>query len=120
MAITFTDLGTDETTGRRVLVHARRIAPCVDGLTGQAKADAIAILKGVVAELPEAGSARLKSMSRNGTSLTFDIASAFSGDATTNLKSLCTVDTVPGLPRGSFPAPLPAHTSLWPEGEYTP
>lgn len=117
MAITADDLGVDEDLGRRIMVSARRIAPCLDTLVAPARDDAIAVLKGVIAELPEAGAWRAKSMSRNGTSITFaDIESAFTSEARANLRSLCgPLDE--GLALGSFPDDT-ALARLWPEESY--
>ncbi len=120
MAITHSDITEDEDLGRRVMARARLIAPCLatldpdseDGLT------AIAILRGVVAELPEVGSKRTRSMSRNGTSISLEaITTAFDADARASLRSLCGMASAPGLPMGSFPAES-AFGRVWPEGPY--
>lgn len=118
MAITASDLGvTDEDLARRIMVSARRVAPCIDKLIDPARADAIAVLKGVIAELPEAGSWRAKSMSRNGTAITFaDIESAFTVEARANLRSLCG-DLDEGLAQGSFPEEKTIER-LWPGERY--
>lgn len=121
MPITHSDITTDEDLGRRVLARARVIAPCLDTLTPTSEngKTAIAILKGVVAELPAPGEARLRSLSRNGTSVSMAaIASAFEGDAEISLRSLCASSGRGGLPAGSFPASSPLGR-LWPEGEYS-
>lgn len=126
MAITHDDLGGDEDTARRVLVRARAIAPCISSFVKDSEEwkDALAILRGVIAELPDSGQARMKSLSRNGTSITLDTAirSAFDGDATTNLRSLCDAQaaSVPSgsLPVGSFPKAR-AFERVWPEGDYS-
>tara|TARA_B100000378_G_scaffold181442_1_gene146740 strand:- start:15 stop:377 length:363 start_codon:yes stop_codon:yes gene_type:complete len=117
MPITHDDLGTDEDLGRRVLVRARIIAPCLDTLdpASEAGKNAIAILKGVIAELPAPGEGRVRSMSRNGTSISMQaVASAFEGDATVSLRSLCASLARGGLPVGSFPSERPIGR-LWPE-----
>lgn len=121
--ITHEDIGSDENAARRILVRARDIAPCLDSLEGERRKDAIAILKGVFAELPEPGSGRVRSLSRNGTALTYaDIESAFTTEAIAGLRSLC--GTTPtgaargSLPIGSFPeSDIIART--WPEGNYS-
>lgn len=122
MSITPNDLGVAEDLGRRVLVKARIIAPCLDSFDPETEPgkNAIAILKGVIAELPEPGEKRIRSISRSGTSMTFDtaLASAFEGDAADSLRSLCGASAHPGLPMGSFPAASPMER-LWPEGLYT-
>lgn len=121
MPITHEDISSDEDLGRRVLVRARIIAPCLDSLdagndTGK---DAIAILKGVIAALPAAGYERAKSFSRNGTAMTWrEIDAAFSEDARVSLQSLCGANNASGLPRGHFPKARPL-ARVWPEGEYT-
>ena len=117
MAITAAELGvTDEELARRILVRARIIAPCIDSFAdwSEEKLNAIAILKGVIAELPEPGALRAKSMSRNGTSIELaDIKSAFEGDAEASLRSLCS--SAGGMPRGRFPDADRAIKRLWPE-----
>lgn len=121
--ITHADLGIqDEDLARRVLVRARTIAPCIDNFSedSEERKDAIAILKGVLAELPAAGEARIRSIGRNGTNITLaDIASAFDGDASISLRSLCEAATDgAGLPLGSFPENTPL-SRLFPEGSYS-
>ena len=119
MAIKPDDIeGVDEDLARRVIVHARSIAPCLDSLSGDARQNAIAILKGVAADAPAAGHGRLKSLSRNGTSMTFDLGSVFTADVRTSLKSLCAATSRGGLPVGSFPEARPL-AKVWPEGEYS-
>lgn len=116
--ITPDDLSGDPARARRVLVLARSIAPCLDSLEGEAQADAIAILDGVIAELPEPGQSRTKSLSRNGTSLSFaDDVSVFSADARASLRSLCGLAGPGGHPAGSFPSESPT-ARMWPEGPY--
>lgn len=122
MTITHEDLGVDEDLGRRIMVRARIIAPCIDSFPddSQSKKDAIAILKGVIAELPDTGSRRARSLSRNGTAMTFDIGAAFTDEDRSDLASLCGAAPapLPGLPMGSFPAGSRLD-KVWPEGEYT-
>lgn len=115
------DIGGDEDTARRILVRARSIAPCINSFAddSEEKKDAVAILKGVLAELPAAGSKRTKSMSRNGTSLSFsEIASAFDADSIAELRSLCDAAPPAGLPVGSFPKGN-VLGGVWPEGAYS-
>lgn len=110
---------SDVSLGRRVLVRARMIAPCLNSLTGDALEDAVAILQGVIAEVPESGSRNVRSMSRNGTSVTFDaVASAFSDEDSAALRSLCGVATYGAPPVGSFPRSVGIR-GQWPEGEYS-
>lgn len=123
MPITPTDLGGDENTARRVLVLARDIAPCIDSFAddSEQKKDAIAILLGVVAELPSPGSRRTRAMSRNGSSVSLaEIKSAFDDDARSSLRALCSDsrDPAPGAPLGSFPTDRP-FARVWPEGDYS-
>lgn len=121
MAITHSDISTDETLGRRVLVRARIIAPCLDSIDKNSEEgkDAIAVLKGVVAEIPAAGSRRTKSLSRNGTSMSFDVIdAAFDADSRASLRALCGLSDGGALPRGSFPLQSPIG-HVWPEGEYS-
>lgn len=111
------DLGGDEDTARRVMIRARSIAPCLAGLApGSSEGkDAIALLKGVLAELPEPGSRRTRSLSRNGTSITFDaLDSAFDVETIASLRSLCGVPAATAHPRGSFPKHRPIGR-VWPE-----
>jgi hypothetical protein len=122
MPITPSDIGGDDDTARRVLVQARTIAPCIDTFTADSEAgkNAIAVLRGVLAELPAPGSARTTSMSRNGTSVSFArISSAFEGDATVQLRALCGATQSLGHSVGSFPVER-AFERVWPEeGGYT-
>lgn len=119
MTISHTDIGVEEDLGRRLLVRARIIAPCLDSLDGEARKDAIAILKGVAAELPAAGYGRARSLARDGTSVTFtDVGSAFTADDVTALRSLCSAATPAGLPVGSFPDSR-ITTKVWPEERYS-
>lgn len=117
MPITHADITTDEQLGRRVLARARVIAPCLDSLDKESEdgRTAIAILKGVIAELPAPGQSRLRTMSRNGTSVSVEaISSAFQGDPEISLRALCGGGGSPGLPVGSFPQ-SPVLGRLWPE-----
>ena len=117
------DIGTDEDLARRILVRARSIAPCLNSLPDddeddERRLDAIAILRGVIAEVPGPGARRVKSRGRNGTSISYnDIAGAFSPDDILGLRSLC--DAVPtALPVGSFPLAR-AFGREWEEGPYS-
>lgn len=116
VTITHVQIGDDENLARRVLVRARSIAPCIDTLAddSEEQKDAIAILKGVYAEVPPAGSRRVRSKSRNGTSITYgDISAAFTDDDISALRSLCS-STPAGLPVGSFPEGG-VFENTWPE-----
>lgn len=116
--ITHSDIGNDEDRARRVLVRARDLAPGIELLDPESEdgKNAIAILKGVLAELPASGSRRTRSMSRNGSSISLDVGSAFTDDDIASLRALCRRPVVPGLPMGSFPeAGIVA--AMWPERE---
>lgn len=121
MTITHSDITTDENLGRRVLVRAGIIAPCLASLDPESEAgkNAIAILKGVIAELPAAGSRHTRALSRNGTSMSFAaIDAAFDSDARLSLQAICGLPRPTGLPRGSFPKDRPLRP-FWREGEYS-
>lgn len=121
MAITHADISSDEDLGRRVLVRASIIAPCLGGLNPDSEPgkNAIAILKGVIAEIPAAGSRRTRSLSRNGTSMSVDVIdAAFDSDSRLSLRSLCGQASTAGLPRGRFPKDRPLGR-VWPEGKYS-
>lgn len=114
-------IGGDENVARRVLVRARSIAPCIDSLAdgSEEQLNAIAILSAVVAEIPAPGTGRIRSKTRNGTSVTLaDPGSWFSVDDTAALKSLCAAATAAGLPIGHFPTER-AFANVWPEETYT-
>lgn len=120
MTITHQELGVEEDLGRRILVRARIIAPCIQSFPddSEAKKDAIAILKGVIAELPSSGSSRVRSKTRNGTAVTYaDIDSAFTVDDRTMLASLCAAGSAGAVSQGSFPADS-LFSKVWPEGPY--
>ncbi|MEX8058738.1 hypothetical protein [Microbacterium sp. 16-032] len=121
MAITTEDLEvSDDDLRRRIMVTARRIAPCIDTLAdgSEEKANAVAILRGVVAELPEAGARRTRSVSRNGTSMSFaDIEAAFTSETRADLESLCAAAPI-GMPEGAFPVD-DVFDRLWPEERYS-
>ncbi len=114
-------LGGDESVARRVLVTARIIAPCIDSFAEESEEqkNALAILRGVIAELPGQGSRRTRSMSRNGTSMSFaDVKAAFTEEDKAALRSLCPGQKPAGLPQGSFPAAGDL-AGGWPEGPYS-
>ena len=123
MPITHADISDDEDLGRRVLARACAgdIAPCLTTLDPDSEQGltAIAILKGVIAEIPGPGSSRTRSLSRNGTAITLAaINSAFDDDSRASLRALCGSSSAPGLPRGSFPT-TSAFGRVWPEGDYS-
>ncbi|PPF18271.1 hypothetical protein C5B92_07080 [Rathayibacter sp. AY1A4] len=117
--ITHSNVSSDEDLGRRVLAYARTIAPCLgtlDGETEQGK-DAIALLKSIAKSVPDPEMSRVRSMNRNGTSMSFDVASAFSSDDRAALRYLCSGSAAAVGPIGSFPKG--GHVAkVWPEGDY--
>ena len=116
MAIAHGDISpTDEDLGRRVLVVARSIAPCIDDLVDEARLDAIAVLKAVVASTPVPGQRGIASQRIGSASVTYrQISDAFDSEARASLRLICGVETLPGLPVGSFPAPGLVG-DVWPE-----
>lgn len=121
MPITHADISTDEDLGRRVIARARVIAPCLATLDPESEEGltAIALLKGVVGELPSPGERRVRSVSRNGTAVSLDaIVSAFDSDTVASLRALCGSTPRGALPMGSFPT-TPAFGTVWPEGPYS-
>lgn len=120
MVITFEDLELgDEDLAREVLVLALSIAPCLDSLVDEPRENALAILRRVARDAPAAGEGRLRSMSRNGTSIGIDTsAPLFDLRARAGLAALCPAAREGGLPRGSFPQGRP-FGRLWPEEPYS-
>lgn len=120
MVIEWADITpADESLGRRVLVLARTIAPCLDSLDGEAKKDAIAVLEGVVAGIRMSGGRRVKSQSSGSSRVEYIVdASAFDADARASLDALCARGGVSivsaGVPVGSFPLGRPISRE-WPE-----
>jgi hypothetical protein len=115
-----TDLApASEDLARRIIVLARSIAPCLDTLedevgdeTPKPKSEAIAILKGVAADVRMRG---VKAQRSGSSSVEYIVnGSSFSADDRASLRSLCTTSTA-GLPLGSFPNPSPAVMRLFPE-----
>ncbi|WP_374978100.1 hypothetical protein ACEYYH_10490 [Microbacterium trichothecenolyticum] len=124
MAIVFADIvgvgpnqipGITEFKARRILQIARTFVPCLDSLTGEEKANAIAILQAAALELPEPGSRRVRSQSRNGTSRSLDAyESAFTLEDRAALRALCGSAPATPTPVGSFPEERPL-SGVWPE-----
>lgn len=112
--------GTDPDLARRVLIRARTIAPLLDTLEGERRLDAIAVLKGVIAEIPAPGERRLRGMTRNGTAVTLgDPSSWFGPDDEISLRSLFeTIDAPAAAPMGAFPID-DLFPSLWPGERYS-
>lgn len=111
-------LGVDEDLARRVLVHARIIAPCIDALAegSEEHKDALAILRGIVTDVDGRGSRFVRSEGVLGASVSYAVsASYFEASDRIGLQSLCGVDvTAAVVSRASFPkAGLVAQ--IWPE-----
>ena len=104
----------DEDVARRIIVAARSIAPCLDSLVDEAKANAVAILKGVAAEAPPTGSRRVRSQRIGSASVDYWNADTWSPEDRSSLRSLCAEAVPLGLPQGSFPRPG-IIGRLWPE-----
>lgn len=116
------DIGTDTDLARRILIRARRVAPCMatwpEAL--DTRQDAIAILKAVYARAAQVGTGVVASQSRNGTSISLRaVESAWTQEDLDALRSLCDATPAPlgALPQGSFPTARPL-SKLWPE-EYS-
>lgn len=110
--------GVEETLARRVLAYARTIAPCLDSLTDEAKADALAILGAVAGEVRGRGPRFVLSQSIGPARVQYaDVASCFGADDRRVLRSLCAAlcGAGGGLPVGSFPPPDRKLHRLWPE-----
>lgn len=123
MTITAEDLNVpDELLARRVLAHARVIAPCLQTLTGDAREDAIAILQGVAREAMARGARSVVSQSVGTARVSYGSASSwFTDDDRAALRVLCpaVAESVAsaGHPVGRFPNPTRAYKTVWPEEE---
>lgn len=109
--------GVDEDAARRIIVAARSIAPCIDSFEADsdARKDALAILRGVAADVSERAPRGLVSDRVGPMQQVYrDVSSYFSADDRASLQSLCGTAKALGLPRGSFPDPGFV-TRLWPE-----
>lgn len=108
----------DEDTARTIIVVARTIAPCLDSLEGEPRKDALAVLRGVAAELGEPGSRRIRSQSVDGAAVSYErVGSAFNHDDRVALAALCGASVIGGLPAGSFPEDR-LFDRLWPGERY--
>ncbi|WP_194385180.1 hypothetical protein [Microbacterium luteum] len=119
MAYIHSDIGSDEPKARRVLARARVIAPCIFTLPAGSEEwkDGQAILQAVFAEVPKTGTRRTRTLSRNGTSMSFEASGMFTIDEIESLRGLCTPPPVAtGAPVGSFPTGGVVNR-LWPAGE---
>lgn len=106
--------GVDATLARRVIVHARSIAPCLESLDGDMKKDAVALLTGVAAEAAARGARHVRAQRIGPASVDYGPASSwFTDDDRRALRALCGA-AAGGLPLGSFPRPG-IIGRLWPE-----
>lgn len=116
MPITFSDLGVSEDLGRRILVVARSIAPCLNTLEGEDQKDAIAILKGVAGEAKGRGSRHVANERIGPAAVTWrEVKSWFAADDINGLRALCGADAPAPLPLGSFPKPSRVVSRLFPD-----
>ncbi|MEX8031684.1 hypothetical protein AB6V29_01465 [Microbacterium sp. 20-116] len=108
--------GVDEDAARRIIVAARSIAPCIDVFPDESeeKKNALAILRGVAAEAPAAGSRRVRAQRIGSASVDYWDANTWRAEDRAALRSLCPAATASGAPRGSFPTDRPL-AKLWPE-----
>jgi hypothetical protein len=111
------DIGGDPDASRRIIVLARSIAPCIDFFAdgSEAKKDAIAILKGVLAEVMDRGARTVRSQAVGTARVTYEVGSAFTDDDRDSLRALCGSSSSRGdTPAGSFPKERPIGR-VWPE-----
>ena len=108
--------GVAEDVARRILVAARSIAPGIDTLPNgsEERKDAIAILRGIAAEVPPPGSRRVRSQAVGSARVEYWNADTWTAQDRTSLRSLCGAPKPTGAPRGSFPLERPI-SRLWPE-----
>lgn len=118
MPITPGMLGDDEDLARRVLIHARIIAPCLDSLPGDSEEqkNALAILRGIVTDVAGRGSRFVRSEGVLGASVSWErSASYFEPADRIGLQSLCGIaPTSAALSRASFPR-AGLVSQIWPE-----
>jgi len=117
LMINHSDIGTDEDLARLVLVVARDIAPCIASFPegSEDEKNATAIVRGVYKALAPRGSQLVKSQRLGPAAVEYrEVRSAFQGDPTRALQSLCPPATGRGNSRGSFPQERPI-SRLWPE-----
>lgn len=117
MAISWSDIGTDEDLARELMVIARGIAPCLSSLVDESEEwkDARAILRRVYKHVTGRGARYVKTQRIATASVEYtDLESAFDGDPRRGLQSLCTSTAARGHSVGSFPAERPI-AALWPE-----
>jgi hypothetical protein len=108
--------GVNEDVARRIIIAARSIAPCIDSFADETeeKKNAIAVLRGVAAEVPAEGSRRVRSQRIGQASIEYQDAKTWLPEDRELLRSLCAKAAPAGLPVGSFPTDR-ALQRLWPE-----
>lgn len=119
MAIIAAELSCDEDLGRRVLLYASSVAPCLQSLDGERREDAVAVLRSIAADIESAPGYRVKSRTRGEWTTTYfsdtEITSIISAADRDALKMLCGGARLAGSPRGQFPAPHLPLLHMWPE-----
>ena len=112
--------GVEEDVARRIIVAARSIAPCIDSFPdgSEEQKNAIAILRGVAAEAPVAGSRRVRAQRIGSASVDYWNADTWMPEDRSALRSLCAAAPSGGNPLGSFPVARPIDR-VWPEGRYS-
>lgn len=112
--------GVEEDVARRIIVAARSIAPCIDSFAADSeeKKNAIAILRGVAADAPAAGSRRVRAQRIGSASVDYWDANTWRPEDRASLRSLCSSAPSAGLPVGSFPEAQPVNR-IWREGPYS-
>ncbi|TDW31019.1 hypothetical protein EDD25_2807 [Cryobacterium psychrophilum] len=115
--IVSTDLtGVDELLAQRIIAVAVSIAPCLDSLPdGSGRSSAVAILRGIAADVADRGSRMVKSQRMGPASVEYTSTDSwFSADDRSALRSLCGAVAQPGMPVGQFPKSGLVNR-LWPE-----
>jgi hypothetical protein len=112
--------GVGEDVARRIILAARSIAPCIDSFAddSEEKKNAIAILRGVAAEVPASGSRRVRAQRIGSASVDYWDAKTWLPEDRQLLRSMCAGSPAGGMPVGSFPEARPL-SRLWPEGPYS-
>ena len=117
MVILVTDIQSDHVSqddALRVLTYARTIAPTLDALEGDGRLAALAILRGVAAEVVTRGSRMVESQTIGPARVKYtSVSSAFTADDRAALRALC-AQPFAGMPAGSFPRGS-AVGNVWPE-----
>jgi len=115
--ITHDKIGADEDLAREVLIVARDIAPCISSFVddSEEQKDALAILRRVYTDIAARGSRFIKGQRMGPAAVDYaDVQSAFDGQPSRALRSLCSAPVAAGAPRGSFPLERPI-AKIWRE-----